>query len=62
VHEARERGGFHTEFGRDRVWATKAEAVAALYPRLDARVCENCDARIFSECHVALPDGSPRTT
>ena len=35
VHEALERGGFLDEIGRDRVWPTKADAIRALYRRLD---------------------------
>ena len=33
VHAALERGGFLDEFGRDRVWPTKADAIRALYKR-----------------------------
>ena len=60
VYEALERGGFLDEFGRDRVWATKAEAIRAIYRRLDVPVCAVCTVRIFTECHVALPDRTPR--
>jgi SulP family sulfate permease len=60
VHHALERGGFLDEFGRDRVWPTKAEAIRAIYRRLDLPVCDVCTVRIFTECNVALPDGTPR--
>jgi len=60
VHDALERGGFLDEFGPDRVWPTKAEAIRAIYRRLDVPVCAVCAVRIFTECNVALPDGTPR--
>ena len=54
------RGGFLAEFGRERVWPTKADAIRALYKRFDVPVCTACTVRIFTECHVALPNGMPR--
>ena len=60
VFEALERGGFLDEFGRERVWPTKAEAIRAIYRRLDLPVCAVCTVRIFTECNVGLPDGTPR--
>jgi len=62
VHAALDRGGFLEDFGRDRVWATKAEAIRAIYRRLAVPVCAGCTARIFTECHIALPDGTPRAS
>jgi SulP family sulfate permease len=60
VHDALERSGFLDEFGRDRVWPTKAEAIRALYKRFSVAQCASCTARIFTECHICLPDGMPR--
>lgn len=60
VHEVLERGGFLHELGEDRVFATKADAIRTIYARLDAAVCAGCTVRVFHECHIALPDGSPR--
>jgi sulfate permease, SulP family len=54
-----ERGGFLARIGRENVFATKAAAVAAIYPQLDVEVCRRCRARIFTECE-RLPDGSAR--
>jgi SulP family sulfate permease len=54
------RGGFLDEIGSDRVFATKDQALAAIYGRLDAAKCAACTARIFTECAVTLPDGSLR--
>ena len=53
-----ERGGFLDLIGRDCVFATKDEAIRAIYARLDASGCRVCAARIFVECQSVLPDGS----
>jgi hypothetical protein len=42
------------------VFATRADAIRAIYARLDATVCEGCRVRQFTECDAALPDGRPR--
>jgi SulP family sulfate permease len=60
VHAALDRGGFLDEIGRERVWPTKADAIRALYKRFDVPVCAACTVRIFTECHIALPNGLPR--
>jgi SulP family sulfate permease len=60
VQAALDRGGFLDAIGRDRVWTTKADAIRAIYRRLDLPVCAACRVRVFTECHIALPDGSPR--
>jgi SulP family sulfate permease len=60
VRVAMERSGFLDEFGRDRVWPTKADAIRALYKRFTVSQCESCTARIFTECHICLPNGMPR--
>jgi len=60
VHALLERAGVIDAIGRDHVFATKDQAIAAIYAKLDAAKCAACTARIFAECHVALPDGSLR--
>ena len=55
-----ERGGYLDVIGRHRVFATKDQAIAVIYRTLDAAKCAACNARIFNECQVALPDGSLR--
>jgi SulP family sulfate permease len=60
VAELLARGGFLELIGRDNVFDTKDEAIRAIYARLDSERCRVCTARIFSECQVLLPDGSPR--
>jgi SulP family sulfate permease len=61
VREVLERGGFLDEIGRNRAFETKDEAIRQIYGRLDSARCRTCDARIFTECAAALPDGTPRT-
>jgi SulP family sulfate permease len=60
VHALLERGGVIDAVGRDHVFATKDQAIAAIYLKLDAAKCAACTARIFAECQVTLPDGSVR--
>lgn len=60
VQSALSRGGFLEEIGAQRVFATKTDAIRGIYARLDVTTCSGCRIRAFSECHVALPDGSLR--
>jgi sulfate permease, SulP family len=55
-----ERGGYLDVIGRDHVFATKDQAIAVIYRKLDAAKCAACRTRIFNECQTALPDGSVR--
>lgn len=55
------RSGQVDHVGEDQIFRHKGDAVAAIYPRLDSEICRSCSARIFRECHVALPDGTPRS-
>jgi len=60
VRDLLERGGFIDLIGREAVFDGKDEAIRAIYARLDSARCRSCEARIFTECASALPDGSPR--
>ena len=60
VRETFERGGYLDAIGADRVFATKAHAIAAIYTRLDAATCAACQVRVFDECQRTLPDGAQR--
>ena len=60
VGDVLERAGLVDRIGRDRIFATKAEALRGIYPRLDSAICRACTARIFVECQTHLPDGRPR--
>ncbi len=55
-----ERGGFLDQLGPENVFATKSEAIHAIYARLDSDICRSCRARIFIECKTFLPDGTAR--
>jgi len=54
------RGGYLDAIGADHVFATKDQAIAVIYRKLDAAKCAACTSRIFTECQVTLPDGSLR--
>lgn len=58
--EMLKRSGQVDAIGEDQIFRHKGDAIAAIYPQLDADTCRTCSARVFRECHVALPDGTPR--
>ena len=60
VREILERGRFLDLIGRDCVFATKDEAIRAIYARLESSICRSCTAQIFGECESTLPDSSRR--
>ena len=60
VRAALERSGALASIGTEHVFESKAEAVRAIYARLESHVCRDCSVRAFTECAAALPDGTPR--
>lgn len=60
VVDVLERSGMLDRIGRDRLFATKAQAIGGIYARLDSEICRTCTARIFIECRTHLPDGRLR--
>ncbi len=44
------RGRYIGEIGGENVFASKTQAFAAIYPKLDRPTCMDCRARIFREC------------
>ena len=60
------RGGYYDEIGEENFFASKSEAIAEVFERLDRDICLRCDLRIFNECQ-ALPkldeseEGAPRS-
>ena len=60
VRELLERGPYLDAIGEQNIFATKSHPVDAIYPGLDSEICRTCTARIFPQCHVALPNGEPR--
>jgi len=60
VYDVLKRGGYLKVIGQDNVLPHGADSIAVLYPKLDSEICRTCTARIFPQCHVALPNGEPR--
>lgn len=54
------RSGQVDTVGEEQIFRHKGDAIQAIYPRLDSEICRGCTARIFRECNIALPDGTPR--
>jgi len=54
------RSGQVDTVGEEQIFRHKGDAIQAIYPRLDNEICRSCTARVFRECHVALPDGTLR--
>lgn len=44
------RSGLLGRLGRDHVFASKDQALKAIYPHLDSTICRTCNARAFTEC------------
>lgn len=58
--EMLKRSGQVDAVGEDHIFRHKGDAIQAIYARMDNEVCRTCTARVFRECHAALPDGTPR--
>jgi SulP family sulfate permease len=50
---------FGGKFSAGDSFATKSQAIAAIFERLDRRVCATCRARIFEECRRLPPPADP---
>jgi SulP family sulfate permease len=50
LYKTLERGRFLEDIGRENIYETKAEAIAAIFSRLNRDICMRCDKRIFLEC------------
>lgn len=59
VQELLEKGPYLEAIGRENISPTKSHPVDHVYPKLDPEICRTCTARIFPQCHVALPNGEP---
>ena len=55
-----QRSGQAEAVGEEKIFRHKGDAIKSIYPQFDSEICRTCTARIFLECHVALPDGTPR--
>jgi sulfate permease, SulP family len=62
VYELLAKGKYLKEIGEQNLFSPKSDTIATLYPQLDSEICRNCTARIFPQCHIALPNGETRET
>jgi len=53
--ETLKRSGYRGEIGAENIFASKEEAIATIFKRLDSDICARCDKRIFIECASLLP-------
>ncbi len=53
-------GGYLEDTEETHVFPTKSHPIDTIYPSLDSEICRSCTARIFPQCHIALPNGEPR--
>lgn len=60
VEELLEHGPYLESIGRENLFPTKSYPIETIYPQLDSEICRSCTARIFAQCHVALPNGEAR--
>ena len=60
VRELLEHGNYVEAIGEENLFPTKSHPIDTVYPKLDPEICRSCTARIFPQCHVALPNGEPR--
>ncbi len=61
VVDTLERGPYLDAIGAENLFSTKSHPIDTVYSKLDSDICRSCTARIFPQCHVALPNGEPRT-
>jgi SulP family sulfate permease len=54
------RGGYAEQFGYENIFASKSEAIAAIFQRLNSDKCARCTRRIFEECQAV--DSAPDDT
>lgn len=60
ISELFARGNYLDDIGEDNIFPTKSRPIDSVYSKLDSEICRNCEARIFSQCDIRLPNGEPR--
>jgi SulP family sulfate permease len=60
VYDLLKQGNYLKTIHEDHILAQSVDPISILYPRLDSEICRTCSARIFPQCHIALPNGEPR--
>ncbi len=54
------KGPYIADIGHENIFPPKARPIEAIYPRLDSEICRTCQAQIFPQCKIALPNGQAR--
>jgi SulP family sulfate permease len=62
VYALLNQGNYLKTIHEDHIFAQAVNPISVLYPKLDSEICRTCPARIFPQCHIALPNGEPRPT
>ena len=44
------KGGFRAKMGEDNFYVDKLSAISDIYKKLDKKICESCEVRVFNEC------------
>jgi SulP family sulfate permease len=52
-------GDYISEIGEENIFKSKAEAITAIFDKLDPEVCRTCTKRIFFECEMAPGPDNP---
>ena len=60
VYALLKQGNYLKTIREDHIFAQSVDPIGILYPKLDSEICRNCQARIFPQCHIALPNGDLR--
>lgn len=58
AEELLQKPEFLGDIGAQNFFPTKSDAIVALFPKLDRRICARCTARVFVEC-ASLPPPEP---
>ncbi|MGH8670915.1 MAG: SulP family inorganic anion transporter [Burkholderiales bacterium] len=62
VFQFLKNGPYLEKIGAENIFQAGVRVVDEIYPRLDPDTCRNCEARIFRQCDIVLPNGEPRRT
>ena len=60
VRDMFERSGYMATVGPQNIYRSKADAIHSIFTQLDARICMQCDKRIFLECKQVPREGDSK--
>ncbi|MBI4938351.1 MAG: SulP family inorganic anion transporter [Nitrosomonadales bacterium] len=60
IYKFLRKSGKLNDIGAGVFFPVMSNWIKPVYSTLDPEICRTCKNRIFSECHVALPNGEPR--